>query len=123
MMYDEICGLPKIIQVYDAPKIPCGAMHPGNDVSTVVCCDSNRKVMELVMFNTPALIHGLLIWEREKQRLSFSKDASFPPPRHAEHYFFGYKCSRCKEIYLLPDSVKKTDEIPAAMQHECVERL
>src|SRR5580658_7000186 len=105
MMYDEICGLPKVIVVLDLTPMRGGAMCPGDDLS-IVAVDTTSKAMELMMFHTPAPIHGLLMWERERQRISFDGNASFPPPRQVNLFFFGYKCGKCKEVYLLSDSVK-----------------
>lgn len=114
-------GIPFKIVMYDTPRMG-GAIHPGREMSIVDTYDTDRWLMELVTFYTIAKIHGLLVWERYRSSVSYTKQPMFMPPQPTgELYFFGYKCSRCKEIYLVPDSIKSVDDLPAAMRHECRE--
>lgn len=115
-------GIPFHIIQYDSPKVPGGAMYPGADFSIVDTMDMGRWVMELVCFSTRDKVKGLLIWEHYRSpRQLISKEMAFQPPPTGELYFFGYKCQRCKSIYLVPDSIKSVDDLPAAMWHECKE--
>lgn len=114
-------GIPFTIVMYDMPGMG-GAIHPGRDMSVVGTYDMGRYALELVTFYTPTKIHGLLVWERYRSSVSYTKQPMFIPPQPTgELYFFGYKCSRCKEVYLVPDSVKSADDLPVAMRHECRE--
>lgn len=112
-------GIPFTIVMYDAPRMG-GAIHPGREINITDSMGMDRWLMELVTFYTIAKIHGLLVWERYRTPHSFTaKMAIGNAQPTGELYFFGYKCSRCKEIYLVPDSVKSADDLPAVMRHEC----
>lgn len=116
-------GMPFHIVQYDSPKVPSGAMRPGADFSVVETMDMGRWVMELVCFSTRDKVKGLLIWEHYRSPRQFiSKEMAFQTPQPTgERYFFGYKCSRCNAIYLVPDTIKSVDDLLTAMWHECRE--
>jgi hypothetical protein len=116
---EEICGLPRFVILHEPYRVPGGAMCAGDDFSVISVDSTYQWLMELTMFHTPVPVQGLLMWSRQRQFMPIA-GSKFPPPQPPpELYFFGYKCQRCGQIYLLPDSVKVPDEIPAAMQHEC----
>lgn len=108
---NRTCELPDNIFMYDPPRVMCGAMLDGFDIGRVHTDD--RLLMTLKLYTTPDLIHGLYLWAVQHPRPMLKIGR--------EYYFFGYRCSRCHKVFLVPDSIKNVDDIPAAMWHECKE--
>ena len=74
-------------------------------------------VMEFVLYTSPAMIHGLLMTETITE---YARDyilGNFEPK--IERFFFGYSCSQCKEIFLIPSQVRTERDVYDSLRHSC----
>jgi len=103
--------LPHMIPVQTTPPGGTfgGAVRAGNGVSirTEVITDSATR-MELVVYHSPALIHGLLMVE-----------VLSPFEKEVQRFFFGYRCMTCETVYLVPSQVHNEGELQHYMGHLC----
>lgn len=79
-----------------------GAEPPGNMVEIKI---DEPIYMELVNYISPAPIHGLLMYDSST----------------SQTFFFGYKCPKCKEVFLVPDTVDSIDSLATALRHCCTD--
>lgn len=93
------------------PSIPAGAMSPGIDISIV---QDESVLMEFAMYTTFHPIHGLLTMEKTVLK------ADDPEPVQ-RLCFFGYRCTQCNEVFLVPDSVNSKESLIESLKHGCVE--
>ena len=70
-----------------------------------------QVMMDFVLFGAPALIHGLLMTE-------VPGESRFNEPEIVR-FFFGYKCSQCQEIYLIPHHIRTEDDLYHFLRHTC----
>lgn len=103
--------LPSSVQVWSKEYTGYSAMIPMGSVMV----PNQRDVptlMQLVLFQSPELIHGLLMTEV----LVGSAD---DPHSKVERFFFGYRCSTCNTIFLVQRGVMTINELHHFLAHQC----
>lgn len=63
--------------------------------------------MTLVLFQSPALIQGLLMTE-----VKMVND-------EIQRFFFGYRCIGCETIHLIHDRVRREEDVYEFTRHQC----
>lgn len=96
--------LPLWARVIAGPALPVGDYNAFAPLRTISTVD-----MACVKFNSPCPIHGLLLWEW----------IPTIPPLESIFFFYGYRCTGCGQIYLVPDSVNNQDSLYPALRHDC----
>ena len=95
-------SLPPILVLHqDLPPLYAGGASPGFDINTVDLTD-NRILMQQVLYTTHDRVHGLLHYDGPTQL-----------------FFMGYKCARCHQVFLVPDTVGDNVSLGKAMHHGC----
>lgn len=61
--------------------------------------------MEQLWYTTPQKIHGIFHYEGPTQL-----------------FFCGYKCNKCNEVFLVPDTVDNEPRLICALRHACMEK-
>src|ERR1039458_2201071 len=64
--------------------------------------------MEFVLYKSPALIQGLLMTEVLSEE-----------NQEVQRYFFGYRCSTCETTFLVPQQVRREEELYQFLRHKC----
>ena len=62
--------------------------------------------MELVLYQSPALIHGLLMTQVKIDN-------------NIQCFFFGYRCVACDTVFLVHDRIRMSQDLDEFTQHEC----
>lgn len=93
---------PVAINMPRSLKLRGGAIHSGDDISQIRI--ESPITMVAVWYHSPHRIHGILDLDK-----------------NGIHYFVGYKCTECNEVFLVLDTVKEFNDLSAAMQHKCME--
>lgn len=91
-----VAMMPHVIQVPTRVGLPGGAF---NDFPTVTV---DYFAMTQVWFTTNERVHGIFHYEGATQL-----------------FFLGYKCGKCNEVFLVPDTVTDEEQLLTAMQHGC----
>lgn len=107
--------LPPMIRVMTNPHITGGVMLPGNGVDSKPIPIVSDAHMKFVIFQSPALINGLLMTEITTESALGSYDRT---PR-IERFFFGYQCGICEEVFLVPTQVRREEDLQFTMRHPC----
>lgn len=95
---------PVLWDVHSHYMFPVGAIREGMDIPTHYVPDTQ---MVLVLFESPALIYGLLMTE-----VKLANDK-------IERFFFGYRCVGCERIYLVEDHIRRVGDLHHVMRHRC----
>jgi hypothetical protein len=77
-----------------------GALTPGTDISI----NDERFLLIQVLYTTHDRIHGLLHYEGATQL-----------------FFVGYKCGKCDQVFLVPDTVHDDPTLAGSLRHYCME--
>lgn len=75
-------------------------------------------IMASVWYHSPYRIHGVWCLTKGPVLLPDKSPDTFT---EAKHYFVGYRCTECNEVFLVPDTVKGLGEVHEAMRHKCME--
>lgn len=92
-----------LVMRQDYSSLLVGAIATGMDINSVDPFD-NRFLMQQIVYITPDRVHGLLHYESPSQI-----------------FFMGYKCSRCEQVFLVPDSVSDEFTLVQSMRHHCMD--
>ena len=108
--FELAASLPEILLIYAASRpLPIGAVEVGLDTRTFDL-DAHRCVMSKMWFYTPNRVHGMLHYHSLQNKIN--------DKRPMQLYFLGYLCSKCNQIFLVPD-IKSSEELPDKMRHSC----
>ena len=107
--------LPPIIDVFmnRNANVMGGAVGVGTNI-----VDTSQVVaptqMELMLYSSPALIHGLLMTEVLDEGKSEQENRPC-----VERFFFGYRCVACETVYLVHDRIRQAEDLYEFSIHQC----
>lgn len=90
-----------------------GAIPPGNDVFALP--DPPPTRMDLIVYESPALIRGLLMTEITTERNWNDPNKK----QRIERFFFGYRCGCCREVFLIQKHTHSVDMLDRDIVHDC----
>jgi len=90
-----------------------GAAVPGFEVLAYPAPAATR--MDLIVYESPALIHGLLMTEITTERNWNDPNKK----QRIERFFFGYRCGCCREVFLIREHTQRMEELERDIGHEC----
>jgi hypothetical protein len=100
--------LPPTIQVFNNryANVLGGAVGVGTNI-----VDTSHVVaptqMELLMYQSPALIHGLLMTQVKMA------------DGDVQCFFFGYRCVACETVYLVHNRIRQAEDLYEFSIHQC----
>jgi len=100
--------LPPTIQVFNNryANVLGGAVGVGNNVCTTSQVVAPTQ-MELMLYSSPALIHGLLMTQVKMA------------DGDVQCFFFGYCCVACETVYLVHNRIRQAEDLYEFSIHQC----
>ena len=108
------CGLPAYVHCAATPRMT-GGIGPGTNIDGIWWND--HFVMNIQWFSATGPVHGLLMYAAGPS--SHIRSGLIPEPKNHRWFFFGYRCERCNETFLVPSSLKSADYLPNILYHTC----
>jgi len=106
---------PTAFRVHRQVKMRGGPFDRDFDFSHI---QDETIIMASVWYHSPYRIHG--VWCLTKGPVLLP-DKSPDTLAGAKHFFVGYRCTECNEVFLVPDTVDDFNKLHEAMQHKCME--
>lgn len=90
-----------------------GAIPAGTDIFKLQ--EPPPTLMALIVYDSPALINGLLMTEITTERNWNDSDKK----QKVERFFFGYRCGGCREVFLIRKDTRGMEDLNRDLHHDC----
>lgn len=109
--------LPEVLALHNPynrhADVRSGAIPAGTDIFKFPEPPPTR--MDLVVYDSPALVNGLLMTE-----ITSDNNWNFPNKDfRVERFFFGYRCGGCREVFLIHKNTRRMEDLGRDLFHDC----